>query len=82
MTKSAKEVFEELGYKKLPKRCNKNYILYETILDYIEDLERKKKIIWFSLSQKAIQFSPYHLYSIKELKAIIKQIEELRWNND
>lgn len=73
--KSAKELFKELGYKKLPKKYNKNMILYENenmLKDY-------KIIIYFSLTDKRIQFSPYFRYSMQELNAINKQVEELGW---
>lgn len=78
--KSAKELFEELGYKRLPKKYNKNMILYE--INIIGSVKHRKelKIIYFSLTDKRIQFSPYVRYSMQELKAINKQIEELGWN--
>lgn len=70
--KSAKELFKELGYKRLPKKYNKNMILYET--------RKESKVIFFSLTDKRIQFSSYFRYSIQELNAINKQVEELGWN--
>lgn len=69
--KSAREMFEELGYKRLPKKYNKNMILYEN--------EKESKIIYFSLTDKKIQFSPYFRYSMQELNAINKQVEEFGW---
>lgn len=72
---SAKEMFEKLGYKKLPKIYSKNMILYES--PYLERVG--KIIIYFSLTDKRIQFSPYYRYSVKELEAINKQVEELGW---
>lgn len=69
--KSAKELFKELGYKRLPKKYNKNMILYET--------RKESKIIFFSLTDKRIQFSSYFRYSVQELQAINQQINELGW---
>ena len=73
--KTAKDLFKELGYKRLPKKYNKNMILYENenmLKDY-------KIIIYFSLTDKKIQFSPYYRYTMQELKAISKQCEEIGW---
>lgn len=73
--KTAKDLFKELGYKRLPKKYNKNMISYEN-----EDMLKDYKIIiYFSLSDKKVQFSPYYRYSMQDLKAINKQCEELGW---
>lgn len=79
--KGARELFKELGYKKLPKKYNKNMILYENEINIIGSVKPRKelKIIYFSLTDKRIQFSPYFRYSMQELNAINKQVEELRW---
>lgn len=79
---SAREMFEKLGYKRLPKKYSKNMILYENEINIIGVIRPRieKKIIYFSLTDKKIQFSPYFRYSMQELKAINKQVEELRWN--
>lgn len=79
---SAREMFEELGYKRLPKKYNKNMILYENEINIIGATRSRteKKIIYFSLTDKKIQFSPYFRYSMQELKAINNQVEELGWN--
>ena len=81
--KSARELFEELGYKKLPKKYNKNMILYENEINIIGSVRPRKelKIIYFSLTDKRIQFSPYFKYSMQELNAINQQINELGWND-
>ena len=71
----AKEMFNKLGYKKLSKKYNKNMILYES--PYLA--RAGKIIIYFSLTDKRIQFSQYYRYSVKELEAINKQVEELGW---
>ena len=42
-------------------------------------LKNYKIIIYFSLTDKKIQFSPYYRYTMQELKAISKQCEELGW---
>lgn len=84
MEMTAKEMFKKLGYKKLPKKYNKNMLLYERKIDVIGGLKPRTelKIIYFCLSDKRIQFSPYLRYSLEELKAINKQIEELGWDNE
>lgn len=72
----ADEMFKELGYKRLSKKYNKNMILYENenmLKDY-------KIIIYFSLTDKKIQFSPYYRYSMQELQAINEKVKELGWN--
>lgn len=74
---SAKEMFKKLEYKKLPKKYNKYIICYEKQFNVIELLNIR---IIFHLSTKTIQFTPYYRYSMKELKAINKQVEELGWN--
>lgn len=81
--KNARELFEELGYKRLPKKYNKNMILYENEINIIGSVKPRKelKIIYFSLTDKRIQFSPYFKYSMQELNAINKQVEELGWND-
>lgn len=80
--KSARKLFKELGYKRLPKKYNKNMILYENEISIIGSIKPRKetKIIYFNLTDKEIQFSPYFRYSMQELQAINKQIEELNWN--
>ena len=77
---SAKEMFEKLGYKKLPKKYNKNMILYEREEENPCTYAKFKVIVWFELKGKRIQFSPYYRYTLKELQAINKQVEELGWN--
>jgi len=74
----ADEMFKKLGYKRLPKKYNKNMILYENenmLKDY-------KIIIYFSLTDKKIQFSPYYRYSMQELQAINEKVKELGWNEN
>ena len=85
--KSAKEMFEELGYKQ--EENNKRYISY--CWYYYEDYEDKdcmRKIV-FDLQDKGfLAYSPYNLdkykdcsifIDLKELQAINKQVEELGW---
>ena len=77
--KKARELFKELGYKRLSKKYNKNMILYENEIKLIGSINPRKelKIIYFSLTDKKIQFSPYFRYTMQELNAINKQVEEL-----
>lgn len=79
--KSARELFKELGYKRLPKKYNKNMILYEKEISIIGSIKPRKelKIIYFSLTDKRIQFIPYVRYSMQELNAINQQVNELGW---
>lgn len=65
---SAKEMFEELGYKY--EFNNKYHIRYYNV--------EKDNYIWFDLQLKTLEISEY--CNLKELKAINKQIEELGWN--
>ena len=41
--KSAKEMFEELGYKRLSKKYNKNMILYESEINIIGSIKPRKE---------------------------------------
>ena len=81
---TAKEMFKELGYKKLPKKYNKYIICYEKRTDVIGALRPRVEIIriMFHLSTKTLQFAPYYRYSTKELQAINKQVEEFGWLDD
>ena len=85
--KSAKEMFEELGYKQ--EENDKKYISY--CWYYHEDKDCIRKIV-FDLRGKAfLAYSPYNLdeyedcsifIELKELQAINKQVEELHWKVD
>lgn len=76
-------MFKQLGYKKMPKKYNKNMILYEREEKIKGSINEQyfKIIVYFSLTDKKIQFSPYYRYSLLELQAINKQIEELGWDD-
>lgn len=80
---SAKEMFEELGYK-LIREC-KYYLLYEKALKEDAEYENDYLHISFEKQEKAFiktygdDNSP-EIVSMQELKAINKQIEELGWN--
>ena len=71
--KTAKEMFEELGYEPFGK--NSKYICYRKNMWFIE----------FDLDQKCILTSKpnttFNLITFEELQAINKQVEELGWNN-
>ena len=83
---TAKELFEELGYKK--EIDNKIHITYYN--GNFENEQKCDKQITFDLESKSfIAYSPYELndyedcsifINIDELQAINKQIEELGWN--
>ena len=76
--KTAKEMFEELGYKTSGKSTR--YICYR----------KKEKIgecyIEFDLKKKVIENNKHYSLScgisVDELQAINKQVEELGWNNE
>ena len=77
---TAKEMFEELGYKKCINAAN--------LIEYIDDLG---KTIRFDKCYRSIEkfvttndyddcHYTYGYLSLRELKAINKQVEELEWN--
>ena len=81
--KSAKEMFEDLGYKEVDEWHN--IIHYEQIVD--EKLEQKH-IIEFVLNHEFIsmankfgkfQYGAFNGIDIELLQAINKQVEELGW---
>ncbi len=70
---SAKEMFEELGYKQISNSVN--YIIY----NFEEKFELR-----FYLPQQEIEIigePPFNTLDLDEIKAINKQIEELGWND-
>lgn len=77
---TAKEMFEELGWKLTFKSSH--------LLTYEKKSRsgRSRRIIQFLLKYKEFCINEESTfaqsYSLKELKAINKQIEELEWNND
>lgn len=68
--KSAREMFEELGYEY--EYNNKYTIRYYNV--------KKDNYIWFDLQLKTIEISEY--CNMKEFEAINKQVEELGWNKE
>lgn len=80
---SAKEIFEELGYK-LIRDC-KFYLFYEKALKEDAEYENDYLHISFEKQDKEViktygdDNSPEAI-TIQELQAINKQIEELGWN--
>lgn len=73
--KTAKEMFEELGYK------YENY----SVIDEICYFENKDVYYVFSLKSKTFFKKEYREpgdITLDELKAINKQIEELGWSNN
>lgn len=69
---SAKEIFEKLRYENIQSRD-------KTLLKYERNGMKK---IWFDLENKEILLDGVFYFTLKELQAINKQIEELGWNND
>ena len=72
--KSAKEMFEELGYEIIVN--DKNQLTYK-ILIWIDDYEVVEKGITFWLLDKTFELDGE--FTVKELKAINQQVEELKW---
>lgn len=82
---SAKEIFEELGYKLI--EDSKSYLRYADYRDkdkkYMggEMIDFDKKNKRFRLTSKSCQGNTHFKYgTMQELKTINKQIEELGWN--
>lgn len=73
---TAKEMFEKLGYKK---RAFDNCIFYEkgSIMRYIIQFNLKDKI-FYSYTECGMANS-IKILTANELKAVNKQVEELRW---
>lgn len=83
MNKSAREMFEELGYELI--EDSKSYLRYANYFDehkYAGDMiDFEKKNKRFRLTRKTFQGNTHYIYgTIEELQAINKQIEELGWN--
>ena len=76
MQKTAKEMFEELGYEIFG--SNAKYICYRNI--------KNAWFIEFDLDKKCILTNKpntiFNLINLGELQAINKQVEELGWNNE
>lgn len=82
--KSAKEMFEELGYKVLEE--DKYWLVYGKDKVDMIDLEFTyskrvigKKYIRFGKPYKSIKIENIDILNIEELQAINKQVEELGW---
>ena len=71
--KSARELFEELGYTKFEK--------HDDVGDFIEYISKDDDCnsITFYYDSKTFTIGTYFLCDIKTLQAINKQIEELNW---
>ncbi len=81
---NAKEMFEKLGYELI--EDSKNYLRYADYFDKknkhqggeLIDFDKKNKM--FRLTRKTCQGNVHFKYgTLKELQAINRQIEELRW---
>lgn len=66
----AKEMFEKLRYENIQSRD-------KTLLKYERNSMKK---IWFDLENKEILLDGVCYFTLKEIQAINKQIEELGWN--
>lgn len=82
MNKSAREMFEELGYKQDLDYDENHYLNFTTggvICNEIEfDLHTKEVSVWRWDGSLVTIFA--HPLSMQELQAINKMIEELGWN--
>lgn len=84
--KSARELFEELGYELV--EDSKSYLRYANYFDKDKsyyggemiDFDKKNKR--FRLTRKSCQGNTHFKYgTLEELQAINQQINELGWNN-
>ena len=74
---TAKEMFEELGYDYFNNGLRITYQNYEiSECKLIEFDLKKKNMMLADDSEEVVELS------LKEIKAINKQVEELNWNND
>ena len=74
--KSAKEMFERLGYKQ---EIHIAYILY---IKGEEDYSQEEERIFFSHDTETVHKPFTNGINVKELQAINKQVEELGWLNE
>ena len=72
--KSAKKMFKKLDYKIIVN--DKNQLTYEIVI-WIDDFETIEKTITFWLLDKIFELDGE--FTIEELQAINKQVEELGW---
>ena len=77
---SAKEMFEELGYK-LDQSEEDSRLYCGDILDENTFGYKDSEMIYFDDEYFGIYFTNKEYVNIKELRAINKQIEELHWND-
>lgn len=84
--KSAREMFEELGYELLifDENLVVTYKKKQCIsdIDYIQFNVGEQLIECFTTSDSPFIPAKQLSVSVKELKAINKQVEELGWNNE
>ena len=75
---TAKEMFEELGYN-LDRAEEDSRLYCKDILDKNTLGYKDSEMIYFDDEYFGIYFTNKEYVNIKELRAINKQIEELRW---
>jgi len=84
MNNSAKEMFEELGYKYI-KKHNRIEVLFETLGEKEDGMPDFKNTVWYYRVQfdleKKVFWSEDNL-DIKTFKAIQQQIKELGWDKE
>lgn len=86
MNKTAKEMFEELGYEQFGTyKPDDDYIIIAYTKQIYDDTQYiyfyGKKEIRIVLEDKKSRVYP-PIFQLEELQAINKQIEELGWNNE
>ena len=72
---SAKEMFEDLGRIQTITEYDK----YKSDIDYLDE-KTEQTNIFFDLENKKVGFINIYKITMRELKAINKQCEELGWN--
>ena len=82
MNKSAKEMFEELGYELISSSHNRKVFKKDNLVtSYTIVFEYCAKTINIYSSINGKGFNSKNM-TMKELQAINKQVEELGWNNE
>jgi hypothetical protein len=72
--KTAKEMFEELGFEKI----NEN----DNVIQWYFEEEDYEFCFWKDDKEIELPTRTWFTLSFKELQAINKQVEELGWNNE
>lgn len=78
--KSAREIFEELGYSLVENSLGLKY--QKLVADTLWVIYFDTKFKYLTTALIHDEYETYHVLNMKELKAINKQCEELGWLED